>query len=54
MSLMYRTVKRYYDKVWNLVTSGEIQLECDLHFTDGQTKYIVDFKQRSELICLLF
>ena len=37
-------LKRYYDKVWNLVTSGEIQLECDLHFTDGQIKYIVDFK----------
>ena len=35
---------KYYDKVWNLVTSGEIQLECDLHFTDGQKKYIVDFK----------
>lgn len=37
-------LKHYYDKVWNLVTSGEIQLECDLHFTDGRTKYIVDFK----------
>lgn len=37
-------LKRYYDKVWNLVTSGEIQLECDLHFTDNRTKYIVDFK----------
>lgn len=37
-------LKRYYDKVWGLVTSGEIQLECDLHFTDGNTKYIVDFK----------
>lgn len=37
-------LKRYYDKVWGLVTSGEIQLECDLHFTDGTTKYIVDFK----------
>ena len=37
-------LKRYYDKVWNLVTSGEIQLECDLHFTDGTSKYIVDFK----------
>ena len=37
-------LKRYYDKVWNLVTSGEIQLECDLHFTDGVKKYIVDFK----------
>ena len=37
-------LKKYYDKVWNLVTSGEIQLECDLHFTDGQKKYVVDFK----------
>lgn len=37
-------LKRYYDKVWGLVTSGEIQLECDLHFTDGNTKYVVDFK----------
>lgn len=37
-------LKRYYDKVWGLVTSGEILLECDLHFTDGATKYIVDFK----------
>ena len=37
-------LKRYYDKVWGLVTSGEIQLECDLHFTDGATRYIVDFK----------
>lgn len=37
-------LKRYYDKVWGLVTSGEIQLECDLHFTDGTNKYVVDFK----------
>lgn len=37
-------LRRYYDKVWGLVTSGEIQLECDLHFTDGRTKYVVDFK----------
>lgn len=37
-------LKRYYNKVWSLVTSGEIKLECDLHFTDGQKKYIVDFK----------
>lgn len=37
-------LKHYYDKVWTLVTSGEIKLECDLHFTDGTTKYIVDFK----------
>lgn len=35
---------KYYEKVWKLVTSGEIQLECDLHFTDGKKKYIVDFK----------
>lgn len=37
-------LKHYYGKVWNLVTAGEIQLESDLHFTDGRTKYIVDFK----------
>ena len=37
-------LKRYYDKVWGLITSGNIQLECDLHFTDGINKYIVDFK----------
>lgn len=37
-------LKKYYDKVWGLVTSGEIQLECDLHFTDGTTRYVVDFK----------
>lgn len=37
-------LKIYYEKVWGLVTSGEIKLECDLHFTDGVNKYIVDFK----------
>ena len=37
-------LRKYYDKVWDLVTSGEIQLECDLHFTDGVKKYVVDFK----------
>lgn len=35
---------RYYDKVWGLVTSGEIQLKSDLHFSDGRTKWVVDFK----------
>ena len=35
---------KYYDKVWGLVTSGEIKLECDLHFADYGTKYVVDFK----------
>lgn len=37
-------LRKYYEKVWSLVTSGEIQLECDLHFTDGTKKYVVDFK----------
>ena len=35
---------KYYDKVWALVTSGEIKLECDLHFIQDGVKYIVDFK----------
>lgn len=34
----------YYDKVWSLVTSGEIKLELDLHFKIGNTNYNVDFK----------
>ena len=34
----------YYDKVWSLVTSGEIQLELDLHFMYENKKYVVDFK----------
>lgn len=37
-------LKRYYDKVWSLVTSGEIQLELDLHFIYNEQKYVVDFK----------
>lgn len=37
-------LKRYYDKVWGLVSSGEIQLELDLHFTHNDQKYVVDFK----------
>lgn len=37
-------LKEYYDKVWNLVTSGEIQLELDLHFEQENQKYVVDFK----------
>jgi hypothetical protein len=35
---------KYYDKVWSLVTSGEIQLELDLHFVSSGQKYVVDFK----------
>jgi hypothetical protein len=34
----------YYSKVWGLVTSGEIQLELDLHFESKGQKYVVDFK----------
>jgi len=37
-------LKRYYSKVWSLVTSGEIQLELDLHFELDSRKYVVDFK----------
>ena len=37
-------LKRYYSKVWGLVTSGEIQLELDLHFISNGQKYVVDFK----------
>jgi len=34
----------YYDKVWSLVTSGEIKLELDLHFRINNKNYHVDFK----------
>jgi hypothetical protein len=34
----------YYDKVWSLVTSGEIKLELDLHFKKADRFYNVDFK----------
>lgn len=37
-------LKKYYDKVWSLVSSGEIQLELDLHFFHNDQKYVVDFK----------
>jgi len=37
-------LKQYYNKVWSLVTSGEIQLELDLHFTQNGSMYVVDFK----------
>jgi len=37
-------LKRYYEKVWALVTSGEIKLELDLHFEQGNYRYNVDFK----------
>jgi len=37
-------LKKYYNKVWGLVTSGEIQLELDLHFISDNQKFVVDFK----------
>ena len=37
-------LKKYYEKVWSLVSSGEIQLELDLHFSHNNQKYVVDFK----------
>lgn len=37
-------LKKYYNKVWSLVMSGEIQLELDLHFKFEGKKYVVDFK----------
>jgi hypothetical protein len=35
---------KYYDQVWQLVTSGEINLALDLHIAIGETRYVVDFK----------
>ena len=37
-------LKKYYNKVWSLVTSGEIKLELDLHFEQNGKKFVVDFK----------
>lgn len=33
-----------YNRLWSIITSGEIDLTSDLHFSDGTTKYVVDFK----------
>ena len=35
---------KYYEKVWSMVSSGEIQLALDLHFISDGQKYVVDFK----------
>jgi len=35
---------KYYDRVWSLVTSGEIKLELDLHFQVNSEKINADFK----------
>jgi hypothetical protein len=37
-------LKKYYEKVWGMVTSGEIKLELDLHFLQDKTFYNIDFK----------
>jgi len=37
-------LNKYYNKVWGLVTSGEIKLELDLHFIYEKQKFVVDFK----------
>lgn len=37
-------LKKYYQKAWTLVTSGEIKLELDLHFENEKDKFVVDFK----------
>jgi hypothetical protein len=37
-------LKKYYNKVWSMVTSGEIKLELDLHFKQNNKFYNIDFK----------
>jgi hypothetical protein len=37
-------LKKYYEKVWNMITSGEIKLELDLHFKQDSQYYNIDFK----------
>jgi len=37
-------LKRYYNKVWGLVTSGEIKMELDCHFKTSTFQYNIDFK----------
>ena len=39
-----QTLLHYYDQVWQLVTSGEVNLELDLHVEIGSTKYVIDCK----------
>lgn len=39
-----KTLLEYYDQVWQLVTSGEIKLELDLHFLKDGTRHVVDCK----------
>ena len=39
-----QSLLRYYDQVWQLVTSGEINLELDLHIETDSTRYVIDVK----------
>jgi len=39
-----KELRNYYDLMWNLVTSGEVNMKLDLHFEHNGTKYMVDFK----------
>lgn len=34
----------YYEGMWAFITSGEVNLELDLHFKDEEKKYVVDLK----------
>jgi hypothetical protein len=38
------SLQRYYDQVWLLVSSGEVNLAADLHVIAGTTRYVVDLK----------
>lgn len=38
------TLLEYYDQVWQLVTSGEIKIELDLHFLKNKLRHVVDCK----------
>ena len=39
-----QSLLHYYDQVWQLVTSGEINLELDLHIEIETKRYVIDFK----------
>lgn len=39
-----KELEEYYQKVWSLVTSGEIKLELDLHFFKKDKRFVADFK----------
>lgn len=39
-----KSLLRYYDQVWQLVSSGEIKLALDVHFALKGIRYVVDCK----------